>query len=490
MKKNRKWLIPLLLLGICCLSAGIYRAGAPEKSPNIIFIIGDDISAEDIGVYGNKAIRTPNIDRLAKNGLKFDNLFLTASSCSPSRTSILTGRYPHNTGAAELHTPLPQHLTYFPEVLKKSGYYSALAGKWHEGENSRRAYDTLITDKKVNGEGGENQWISLLKVRPKNKPFFFWLAPYDAHREWSANDEFEKPYKPEEVAVPPTLVDTKETRQDLAYYYNEISRIDHYIGELEKELERLGIADNTIIIFTADNARAFPGAKTRVLDRGLKTPFVIKWPNGIVKKGENISGLVSSIDIAPTLLELAGIKPQETIQGVSFAKLLKEPAAVFRKYVFGEHNWHDYEGLERSVRTPDFLYLTNARPQLTNEGPIDANQSPSAKALKKAKADGTITPYQNEIFLFPRPTEEFFDNRKDPLQQHNLIGDARYKTQIAALKKVLLQWQSETGDTAPKNLTPDWYHRENGTELSAKGKRGEMPGTGKKADRINKKGPF
>ncbi|MCE7044481.1 sulfatase [Dyadobacter sp. CY312] len=490
MNKNRRWYVPLLLFSICCLSAGMYWTGAPEKSPNIIFIIGDDISAEDIGVYGNQAIRTPNIDRLAKNGLKFDNLFLTASSCSPSRTSILTGRYPHNTGAAELHTPLPKHLTYFPEVLKKNGYYSALAGKWHEGENSRRAYDTLITDKKINGEGGENQWISLLKARPADKPFFFWLAPYDAHREWSANDEFEKPYKPDEVIVPPSLVDTKETRQDLAYYYNEISRIDHYIGELEKELERQGIADNTIIIFTADNARAFPGAKTRVLDRGLKTPFVIKWPNGIVKKGENISGLVSSIDIAPTLLELAGIKPEKTIQGVSFAKLLKEPAAAFRKYVFGEHNWHDYEGLERSVRTLDFLYLTNARPRLTNEGPIDANQSPSAKALKKAKADGTITAYQNEIFLSPRPTEEFFDNRKDPLQQHNLIQDAKYKTQIAALKKVLHTWQTETGDTAPENLTPDWYHRENGTEISGKGKRGEMPGKSANADRINHKGPF
>lgn len=488
--KNRIWLLPLLLIGIGYLSAGAFLPDSTVKSPNIIFIIGDDISAEDIGVYGNKAIRTPNIDQLAKEGLQFDNLFLTASSCSPSRTSILTGRYPHNTGAAELHTPLPKHLTYFPEVLKRNGYYSALAGKWHEGENSRRAYDTLLTNKKTNGEGGENQWISLLKSRPADKPFFFWLAPYDAHREWSANEAFENPYKPEEVIVPPTLVDTKETRQDLAYYYNEISRIDHYIGELVKELERQGIADNTVIIFTADNARPFPGAKTRVLDRGLKTPFVIKWRQGIKAQGKHVSGLVSSIDIAPTLLEIAGVKPAETIQGSSFSKLLKNPGAVFRSYVFGEHNWHDYEGLERSVRTPDYLYLANARPLLTNEGPIDANQSPSAKALKKAKADGSITAYQKEIFLSPRPVEEFYDNRKDPLQAHNRIDDPNYKKQVAGLKKVLSQWQTETGDTAPKNLTPDWYDRENGTALSAQGKRQEMPGKANKADRINKKGPF
>lgn len=482
--------IVLALFSIHLQSQAEKKGTQGSSSPNIIFIIGDDISAEDIGIYGNKAIRTPNIDKLARNGLKFDNLFLTASSCSPSRTSILTGRYPHNTGAAELHTPLPQHLMYFPELLKKAGYYSALAGKWHEGENSKRAYDTLLVNKDANGAGGEKQWLNLLKSRPADKPFFFWLAPYDAHREWSDNDEFKNPYRPEDVIVPPTLVDTRETRQDLACYYNEITRIDEYIGELQHELERQGIADNTIIIFTADNARAFPGAKTRVLDRGLKTPFVMQWPKGISGKGQRIDALVSSIDIAPTLLELAGIQSPETVQGISFSKLLNNPKTVFRRYVFGEHNWHDYEGMERSVRSKDFLYLINERPLLTNEGPIDANQSPSALALKKAKADGTITQYQNEIFLSPRPAEEFFDNRKDPLQARNLIADPAYRKQISELKKVLLQWRQQTGDSSPKTLTPDWYHRENGTELPSKGKRGEMPGQSQKADLMNHKGPF
>lgn len=478
-----------MLLGILILSIGMHFK-QPSQRPNIIFIIGDDISAEDIGAYGNKAIRTPNIDNLAKNGLKFNQMFLTASSCSPSRSSILTGRYPHNTGAAELHTQLPEDQIYFPELLKKSGYYSALVGKWHEGTHTRRAYDTLIVDKRINGNGGEKQWVNLLKSRPKDKPFFFWLAPYDAHREWSSNDEFEKPYKPEEVMVPPTLVDTKETREDLASYYNEISRIDQYIAELENELERQGIAENTIIIFTADNARPFPGAKTRLLDRGLKTPFIIKWPKGINKNGQNTSALVSSIDIAPTLLEVAGITPTESIQGLSFSKLLKDPKSTFRHYVFGEHNWHDYEAYERSVRTTDFLYILNGRPKLTNEGPIDANQSPSAHALKAAKKEGSISDYQKEIFLSPRPREEFYDNRKDPLQAHNLIGDMHYKKQISTLKKILNQWQTETGDTTPEKLTPDWYHRENGTELPTKNKRGEMPGKSKNADRINSKGPF
>jgi N-sulfoglucosamine sulfohydrolase len=144
-----------------------------QQQPNIILIIGDDISWDDIGCYGNTGVHTPNIDRLASEGLKFNNAFLTSSSCSPSRCSIITGRYPHNTGAAELHTPLPKYLKLFPELLRAKGYYSALVGKWHEGESTARAYDTLLPGTAHNGSGGELQWVNMLQMRPKDKPFFF-----------------------------------------------------------------------------------------------------------------------------------------------------------------------------------------------------------------------------------------------------------------------------------------------------------------------------
>lgn len=475
--------ISILLCG-CFL-----KVTAQTSPPNIIFIIGDDISWNDLGTYGNTRIKTPNLDKLAKEGLKFTNFFLTASSCSPSRTSILTGRYPHNTGAAELHTPLPEHLKFFPELLKQKGYYSALAGKWHEGPATKRAYDSLFVDKKVNGEGAEELWTTILKTRPKNKPFFLWLAPLDAHRPWSKNPVGHAHNPATEIVVPPTLVDTKETRQDLAAYYDEIARLDYYVGELEKELERQGIAQNTIIIFTADNGRAFPGSKTRVNDAGVKTPFLIKWPKGI-KPGQESHSLVSSIDIAPTLLELATIPPAPTIQGTSFAKLLKNPAAEFRSYVFSEHNWHDYEAYERAVRTKDFLYIINKRPHLDNGGPIDANQSPSSLALKSANQQGKLTQLQKDIFLVPRPSEEFFDSKKDPLQIKNELNNKAYNLKINLLKEVLAQWQKETGDTVPENLTPDWYDRTTGKPLPEKNKRGEMPGKAKNADHINVKGPF
>jgi len=480
---------------IGCLAAGFFLWASCsgkrpfETPPNIIFIIADDVSLEDIGVYGNKRIRTPHIDRLARNGLRFDNVFLTASSCSPSRISILTGRYPHNTGAAELHTEAPSHLVFFPEVLRNAGYFTALAGKWHEGRHTERAYDTLLVDKKANGEGGEAQWLSLLKSVPANRPFFLWLSPYDAHRDWSADSAFARPYKPEEVYVPEMLADDADTRRDLASYYNEITRMDEYIGRLTGELERRNLLGNTLIVFTSDNPRAFTGSKTRLRDNGIRTPFVMHWPKGIRKAGHTSEALISSIDIAPTLLQAAGVQIPREIQGKSFFRLISSPGLPFRQYVFAEHNWHDYEAYERAVRTADYLYVLNERGSFTNEGPIDAVQSPAAQSLKALKAGKGLTPYQQEAYIHPRPREELYDNRKDPAQVYNMIGD---KTLDAAqqLRRVLRQWQQETGDTLPDSVTRDWYHRETGKALKQKGIRGEMPGAAVRADTITSPGPF
>ncbi len=483
----------VLMCGNCVAQK---KPAAPP--PNIIYIIGDDISAEDIGCYGNAKIRTPNIDRMAREGMKFTNFYLTASSCSPSRTSILSGRYPHNTGSAELHTALPAHLEYFPELMKRSGYYTAHSGKFHEGPNTRRAYDLMVNDRKEVGEGGEEAWLGILKNRPKEKPFFFWFASFDAHRPWSSAENLSEVEDPQlhdpakDVKIPPQLLDTPDTRTDLASYYNEISRLDHYLGELQKELERQGIADNTIIVFMADNGRPFSGSKTRVYDTGMRTPFVVKWPKGISKPGTVSESMVSAIDIAPTLLQAAQAGPSKTTQGVSFLDLFKNPKKPFRNYVFSEHNWHDFEAHERAVRTKNYLYIRNERPDLANQGPLDAIKSPSAHDLILARKKGNLTPIQEDIFRAPRPSEEFFDVRKDFIQEKNLTDDPAYATEVEKLRKVLKQWQAETGDTVPDRLTPDWYHRETGKPLAAQKQslRGEMPGAAEDATRIEAKGPF
>jgi len=482
--------LPVLFLSAFILFLQTARAQEAAQPPNIIFIIGDDINWDDLGSYGNNYVKTPNLDQMAADGARFDNFFVTSSSCSPSRTSILTGRYPHNTGAAELHTPLPPSLTYFPEQLRKAGYYTALLGKWHEGPATARAYDSVISGARRNGSGGENQWLNMISTcKATGKPFFLWLATFDAHRPWSPDAEFTVTHDPQkDIRIPPTLIDDSATRRDLASYYNEIGRIDTYLGQLRKTLEREGLAQNTIIIFTADNGRPFPGSKTRLHDRGLKEPLLLYWP-GKIRPGTVNRALISSIDLAPTLLDIAGVKPAPSIQGSSFLSLLSQPEGTFRKYIFGEHNWHDYEAYERSVRTDNFLYIYNGRPQFDNGGPIDANQSPSAHSLKRQQT-GRLTALQQDALQQPRPREEFFVMAEDPLQVQNQVNNPRYRKQVQALRNKLQQWQQETGDTEPVHLTPDWYHRISGIALPQKNTRGEMPGAAANAIQINNKGPF
>ena len=193
-----------------------------------MLIIADDVSWNDFSCYGNEDIYTPYTDRLAREGMKFNNVYLTASSCSPSRTSIISGRYPHNTGAAELHTPLPGHLPVFPGELQKAGYFTAASGKWHMGEAAKRGFDTLaITDI---GPGGEKTVAEYAeRAAQRDRPFFLWLAATDAHRDWSA-DTIEYAYEPAALSVPSGLAELPGTKQDLASYYNEIARFDWYVG--------------------------------------------------------------------------------------------------------------------------------------------------------------------------------------------------------------------------------------------------------------------
>lgn len=467
-----------------------------QQQPNIIIFIGDDISYNDFGCYGHPVIRTPNIDRLAKNGLRFTNAFLTTSSCSPSRTSIITGRYPHNTGAAELHSDLAKNQIPFPRLLKNAGYYTAQAGKWHFGSN-RKTGDAMSGSfdrtgghaGDGGGQSGAERWVEYVRERPAGKPFFMWFAAHDAHRGWD-NEFTPVRYKASEVLVPPFLLDTDETRKDLASYYNEVSRFDHYIGKVIEELENQDVLKNTIVLVMADNGRPFPRNKTRLYDEGIKTPLIIHWPEGIPKSGLESNSLVSAIDIAPTLMEISGVKAPETFQGKSFMGLFRDPDKKFRTYVFAEHNWHDFMAHERMVRTENFLYIENGLPGQDNRGAIDVMGGGAGRELQKALQNGNLTAIQNQIFVIPQPEREFYDCRNDTLLLSNLVHEAAYGKDVKHLSKILGRWKKLTGDSQPSDLTGDWYDRITNEALNEKGKRGTMPGSDKDAHRINDPGPF
>jgi N-sulfoglucosamine sulfohydrolase len=488
----------LLVLSVSLASSAFAR-------PNAIFFIADDVSWDDLGCYGNTAARTPNLDRLAANGLRFDEAFLTASSCSPSRSSIITSRYPHNNGrASELHQPIAAHLPWFPRLLKDAGYYTALVGKNHMSSDTPdpgqppqpASFDLIDNGIAPGNKGGHATWVKTLQDRPKDKPFFFWFASLDAHRAWDADTDWNAglygpKHRPEDVRVPPFLRDDPATREDLASYYNEITRFDHFVGEVVKELQAQGQLDDTLIFVAADNARAFPRAKTRLHDSGMKTYLIAHWPKAIAKPGSTCSSLVSTIDLAPTYLAAAGLPVPDTFQGVSLLPLFANPATTVRQHAFSEHNWHDYEAHGRAVRSEGFLYIRNQRPQYPWQGPADSVRSPSHTSLRAARDTRQLTPAQADVFLAPRPAEELYRTAADPDQLLNLATDPNYTSVKSRLANLIDQWTEQTGDDTPAKLSQDGFDRESGESLKIKKNayRGTPAGWNRNASRTNHPGP-
>ena len=497
MKKRITSILILFLFIISCNSS----IDREIQRPNFIIFIADDISWDDIGAYGNKFVSTPNIDNLAKEGLIFNNMYLTTSSCSPSRNSIMTGRYPHNHGAPELHTQPPMGMKTFAEELNSSGYYTVSSGKWHIGDYARPGFDVIHEGIDLVGFGGEDQWVNILIDRPKDKPFFIWAAAHDPHRDWAEND-FSGTHKLDDIIVPDYLIDDLQTRQDLAHYYDEIKRFDYFIGEVISKLKDQNVYDNTILMIMSDNGRPFPHSKTRLNDQGVKTPFIFVYNDEkILGKTES---LVSVIDIAPTILDYAGIDIKENFQGKSFRKLLENPNEKFRNYVFAEHNWHDYESHQRMVKNENYMLIQNNRNEFPQAGPLDAiNSSTYASLLEKNKL-GEITEVQGEIFDSPRLEEEFYVLKNDLFQRKNLIDDDKLNEEINNLRLILNRWKNETGDSQPEEITKDWYLRTPGpietrnnlgksidlVKTKNHGIRGEFPGSSNNATENNNKGPF
>lgn len=451
-----------------------------EEKPNFVFFITDDVGWNDIGCYGNEAIKTPNLDALAERGLRFTNAYLTISSCSPSRCSIITGRYPHNTGAPELHTELPADQFRFPVALREAGYYTMLSGKNHMGDVS----DAFETISKGKGPGSSDDWVKLLKERPKDQPFFAWFASKDAHRTWQIDDE-NHVYDPSEVMVPPFMYDGPKTRQDLADYYHEVSRIDTTMGKLVEELKEQGIEKNTYIIFMTDNGRPFPRSKTRMYDSGVKTPFLVARPGTIAPAVTD--SLISSIDLAPTILELAGLEPRETMQGVSFTPILADPKATVRDVAFAEQNWHVFKAHQRMVRTGDFLYIKNAHPELL---PLSMESDPSFPAgeeLWEKHDAGELNAAQSAMFQEPQPEEELYQVSDDPFQLTNLAGKEEFTETLREMRELHQEWTKATGDTVPTNPTPD--RQTIGGKKDKNHKHLEFPGAAADATAINNAGP-
>lgn len=431
-------------------------AGAPQSQvqsrPNFIVFIADDMACDDCGAFGHAGVRTPNLDRLARAGMVFDNAFLTCSSCSPSRCSILTGRYPHATGAHQLHSPLPAGQITFVDVLRRAGYFTAAAGKWHLGNDAIGRFDKVLQ--------GRMSWTGLLSDRPKDKPFCLWLAFADPHRPYQSN-AIARPHRPGDAVVPPYLPDNEATRADLAQYYDEITRLDHMLGETLAALEVQGVANETVVIFLSDNGRPFPRCKTTLYDSGIKTPLIVRWPNR-VQPATRTSALVSTVDLAPTILKLAGLAAPDSMQGKNFSELLDKPKLIGRRFVYAEHDWHDFDDRQRAVRTSTFKYVRSYYTDIPLTPPADAVRSPTFQSMRAMRDAGQLTVHQLRVFSTPRPHEELYDVRRDPHELYNLAANPAYAEELRTLRQALADWERSTGDQTPQKRREDVFDRETG----------------------------
>ncbi|MFC7292424.1 sulfatase [Hirschia litorea] len=457
----------ILTLSILTLSACEPRLPreTSEKEiskPNFVLIIADDISWDDIGAYGHTGIHTPNLDKMAQKGMVFNNAFLTASSCSPSRASIITGRYPHNTDAEELHWPLPAEQTTFSEKLKENGYWTVASGKWHLGPQVVDRFDLVdeIAYAAPDNASGGDTWPRLIKEAPEDRPFFMWFASWDAHRPFP---EGELPHKHTEadLRIPVYYPETEMMKRNFLDYYDEIARFDMLVGNVVEALEDKGVADNTLILVMADNGRPYARDKTTMYDSGMKTPFIAYWPDQI-SQGAQSEALLSAIDIAPTILHLSGTDIPETVEGKSFHELFHSPEAAFREYAFSEKNWHDFTDHGRTVRSKDYRYIRNNYTDLPATPTADTVYDPIWEERVAMYEKGELTPLQQIPFIAPRPAEELYDLRSDPLQLSNLALNPDYQDVLVKYRQVLDNWMEETGDFIPTIRSLDEFDRSTG----------------------------
>ena len=350
------------LLGAGCGNGRPFaKAG---EMPNIILFVADDLGWTDLGCYGSADIKTPNIDRLAAEGVRFTNAFVSASSCSASRASIITGQYPHTNGVTSLthvrkRTMLSPFKTTLPEILSESGYNTALEGKWHvapyfptswygyrERLSGMLPKDLLITS--------ADKALKFIEDN-KDNAFYLELNYMDTHRdeagEFSYVDGF--PVDPEQIEIPDyyALPDWPEIRAEVAKYYSNAAKMDAMIGRTLDKLDELGLTENTLVCFVSDNGAPFPGNKMTLYDRGIGTPLIFRLP-GAISAGAVDDNLINAIDIMPTLLEAAGSPIPDGVQGKSLLSLATgKSAEPLRDAVFAEMTHHVKYLPMRAVRT-------------------------------------------------------------------------------------------------------------------------------------------
>lgn len=476
-----------LLLPLLCLLVALGRTvlAAADAKPNILFLLSDDHSYPYLGAYGNPDVRTPNLDRFAAEGMRFDRMFVACPQCVPSRAALMTGRSPVAVRMVRFTSPLPPDVPALPDLLKKeAGYFTGVAGRSYHldgpatggqraapeiggtlDRHGLRTFKDRVDYVEPAGRGMRDFGAKLgafLDAAPKDKPWFFWLGFSDPHHPWNEKGARGRP-DPAKLTLPPHLPDLPGVREDLAAFLAEIEHLDADVQSVLDELARRGLAEKTLVVFMGDNGMAMPHGKGALHDPGIAVPLLVRWP-GTVKAGGVTRALVSGEDFAPTLLAAAGVKPPAAMSGVSYLPLLRGEAYEPRKYVFAERGPHGGDGgmnpgisaatfdLARCVRSDRYKLIYNCTPHQP-VGPVDSRQNPGWQAMVAENAAGRLAaPFVQAYFTAPRPTFELYDLEADPGELRNLAGKPEYKAVELELKRALTEKMVLDWDFLPTPL--------------------------------------
>ncbi|MEM8765702.1 MAG: sulfatase [Bacteroidota bacterium] len=479
MKSNRYFTVLsiLTLVVLSCKEKESVKELEIKKPLNVVLILTDDQGAH-LSALGTKGIETPNVDVLAKDGMLFTNSFAVVPSCSPSRSSIMTGMYPHANGHwRNTITPklsdadkeftrasttidqvgIHEYIQTLPELLQEKGYFTAITQKFHMSPPWKFPYSARNAVQ--NNPDGFKKVISSFIENAGNRPFFFQANIAPPHRNLDKHMKDFPEFFPnkDSIEVPKYLADTSAMREDLAKYYGSVQLADACTGSIIDVLKEKGLLENTLVIFTSDQGEPYHRAKASPYYAGLHVPFVASGP--MVEKGKTSNALISHIDIMPTILDYLGIPIPETVQGKSLKPIFsgKSEKVVGRNYVFGEHNSHGPPRFEhypsRVVFDGRFYYIQNLMHEKSYLLPADLEVEKgwgnrSYRATIDAKETHPVQYGLLKQLESGRPFEELYDVQNDLGQLVNLAGEKEYDEKQEELKKALSKWRVESGDLA------------------------------------------
>ena len=445
-----------LLFVSAVLTAPVFssQVAAEDDRPNVLLIVSED-NGPELGCYGDPYVRTPVLDKLAAEGVRFEHAYVPQSGCSQSRAAYLTGMYPHQNGQIGLATwKFRMYREDTPNIvrsLKQAGYRTGIIGKLHVNPESAFPFDyrRIPSANFGRSELGRYADAALEFFTASDGPFFLSVNYPDAHRPFlaAAGGLPKQLLAPEDVEPLPWIgLDSAALREETADYYHCMSRLDWLIGDLLASLARSGKADNTLIVYFGDHGADMLRGKRTSYEGGLRIPLIIRWP-GRAKPGQARRELVSTLDLMPTLLDATRAKPVAGLAGRSLIPLLRGETPDWREYLFTEfhtHSAHNYFP-QRTVRGPRFKLIRNLMPGEINPGHDYTLQRfyPALSPTMEAAPRHVREAYQA---MRQPPEFELYDLEQDPYEFRNLAADPRYSEPLAELKRELAAWRERTND--------------------------------------------